>query len=167
LQQRASGSLAVFTNQQFDQLTTLSFVTPDIFDDMHSVNKGIPLDNPPNCKCKTGIGRQVLQGDAWLQKTLDPYVQWAKANNSLLIVTWDEDSSLLGQIFHTKERMKWPHNRIATILVGPMVIPGSTGASHYNHYDLLRTVLQLYGKPPVGGATTANLIEGIWNFNPQ
>jgi len=33
-----------------------------------------------------------------------------------------------------------------------MVLPGSTGASHYNHYDLLRTVLELYGKPPIGGA---------------
>jgi hypothetical protein len=162
VQDRGTGSLAVFTEQQFDQLTTLSIVTPDIFDDMHSVASGTPPASPPNCKCKSRIDRQVLQGDTWLQTTLDPYVQWATTNNSLLIVTWDEDSSLLGQIFPSPERMKWPQNRIATILVGPMVIPGSTGASHYNHYDLLRTVLQLYGKPPIGGATTANLIEGIW-----
>lgn len=168
LQGNGSGSLAVFTNKQFNQLTTLSMVTPDIFDDMHS-RSSAPPPSPPSCNCTADKDSQmVLQGDTWLQQTLDPYVQWAKANNSLLIVTWDEDSAEGREEGPDVDgaRYAWPQNHIATILVGPMVTPGSTGVQPYNHYDLLRTVLQLYGKPPIGGATTANLIQGIWNFPP-
>ncbi|HEX6098957.1 MAG TPA: alkaline phosphatase family protein [Thermoanaerobaculia bacterium] len=166
LQDNGSGSLAPFTNKQFQQLTTLSMVTPDIYDDMHSPST-VPPPSPPGCNCRGEVDQMVLQGDTWLQQTLDPYVQWAKTNDSLLVVTWDEDNA------EEREgpdidgaRYQWPQNHIATILVGPMVIPGSTGYQPYNHYDLLRTILQLHGKPPIGGATTANLIQGIWNVPP-
>jgi hypothetical protein len=54
----------------------------------------------------------IEQGDSWLQQHLDGYVQWAWANNSLLIVTWDEDDFT-------------STNRIPTIFVGPMVQPGA------------------------------------------
>jgi acid phosphatase len=35
----------------------------------------------------------IKQGDDWLKNNINAYAQWAKTNNSLLIVTWDEDDS--------------------------------------------------------------------------
>jgi phosphatidylinositol-3-phosphatase len=55
----------------FAQLPRVSFVVPNLCDDMH------------DC----GVGT----GDAWLSNHLDAYNQWAKTHNSLLIVTFDED----------------------------------------------------------------------------
>ena len=55
----------------FAHLPTLSFVIPNLLDDMHDGT--------------------VQQADTWLRDHLDAYVQWAKTHNSLLIVTWDED----------------------------------------------------------------------------
>jgi hypothetical protein len=64
----------------FTQLPTVSFVTPDMCNDMHD--------------CSIGTG------DTWLKKNLDAYAQWAKTHNSLLITTFDEDSGTsVNQIF--------------------------------------------------------------------
>jgi len=57
----------------FTTLPTVSFVIPNLCDDMHD--------------CATATG------DTWLKNNLDTYAQWAKGHNSLLIVTWDEDDS--------------------------------------------------------------------------
>ena len=66
----------------FTQLPTVSFVTPDMCNDMHD--------------CSIGTG------DTWLKKNLDAYAQWAKTHNSLLITTFDEDSNTsVNQIFTT------------------------------------------------------------------
>jgi acid phosphatase len=55
----------------FARLPTVSFVIPDLCDDMH--------DCP------------VATGDAWLRAHLSGYAAWARLHNSLLIITWDED----------------------------------------------------------------------------
>ncbi|MER5636241.1 alkaline phosphatase family protein [Kitasatospora sp. NPDC002227] len=57
----------------FTQLPTVSWVIPNLCDDMHD--------------CSTATG------DSWLKAHLDSYVQWAKTHNSLLITTFDEDDS--------------------------------------------------------------------------
>ncbi|HSV65344.1 MAG TPA: alkaline phosphatase family protein [Mycobacteriales bacterium] len=57
----------------FASLPTLSFVVPNLCNDMH------------DCSVKTG--------DTWARNHLDSYVQWAKTHNSLLILTFDEDDS--------------------------------------------------------------------------
>ena len=54
----------------FTTLPNVSFVVPDLNDDMHDGT--------------------IQQGDAWLQANLDSYAQWALNNNSLLVVVWDE-----------------------------------------------------------------------------
>ena len=55
----------------FAALPTLSFVVPNLRDDMHDGTVG--------------------QADAWLHDHLGAYVEWAQVHNSLLVVTWDED----------------------------------------------------------------------------
>jgi len=65
----------------FTTLPTVSFVTPNMCNDMHD--------------CSIGTG------NTWLQSHLDGYAQWAKTHNSLLIVTFDEDNSLSLNHIHT------------------------------------------------------------------
>lgn len=112
----------------FNNLPTISFVIPNQNDDMHDGT--------------------ISQADTWLKQHLDSYVQWAKTNNSLLIVTWDEDD-------HTQ------NNQIPTIFVGPMVKPGNYNEK-INHFNVLRTLEDMYGLPYVGNSSTATPIIDIW-----
>jgi phospholipase C len=114
------------------RLPTVSFVVPDQLNDMHDG------DEPDT----------IIRGDQWLKKNLDAYVRWAEKNNSLLIVTFDEDDFS-------------QNNRIATVFVGPMVRPG-VYARRIDHYSVLRTLLDMYGLPPLGRAAEAQPIDDVW-----
>jgi len=93
--------------------------------------------------------KAIIQGDRWLKQNLDSYVQWAKTNNSLLIVTWDEDDDS-------------SNNHIPTIFVGPMVKPGKYD-NRIDHYNVLRTIGEMYGLPVIGRTVNADPIRKIWN----
>ncbi len=70
---------ASFPTSNFASLPTVSFVIPNVNDDMHNGT--------------------IAQGDTWLQSNLSTYAQWAVNNNSLLVVVWDEaDTSSINQI---------------------------------------------------------------------
>jgi phospholipase C len=112
----------------FSTLPTVSFVIPNLVNDMHDGS--------------------VATGDAWLKSHLDPYVQWAKTHNSLLIVTFDEDDTRSG-------------NRVTTFFVGPMVKPGSY-PERITHHSVLRTIESLYGLPCLGNACSATPISDTW-----
>jgi len=90
----------------------------------------------------------IAQGDVWLQKNLEQYAQWAMRHNSLLIVTFDEDDGSEG-------------NRIATIFVGQRVKPGQY-KQRINHYNLLRTVEDMYGLPYLGASAGTPAVTGMW-----
>ena len=90
----------------------------------------------------------IARGDAWLQEKLDGYANWAMTHNSLLIVTWDEDDGSTG-------------NRVATIFTGQMVRPGSS-AQRINHYNVLRTIEEMYGLPSLNESAQAKPISGVW-----
>ena len=119
-----------FTNfpASYSSLPTISFVIPNQQDDMHSAS--------------------VQKGDSWLKNHLDGYVQWAKANNSLLIVTWDEDDGSTS-------------NQIPTLFVGPMVKQGRYG-ENINHYNVLRTLEGMYGLPYANNSGSAAPITDVW-----
>ncbi len=112
----------------FTKLPTLSFVIPNLLDDMHDGT--------------------IQQGDSWLQAHLLAYVNWAKKNNSLLIVQGDEDDGSSG-------------NHIATIFVGPMVKPGKYSET-INHYNVLRTLEAMYGLGFLGKAGGVKTITDVW-----
>jgi phosphatidylinositol-3-phosphatase len=113
----------------FSTLPALSFVIPNLEDDMHNGT--------------------IAQGDTWLNKNLAAYATWAEANNSLLIVTWDEDDFT-------------ETNQIPTIIVGQPVKPGHY-AEKINHYNVLATLEQIYGLSPVGNSVGATGISDIWS----
>jgi hypothetical protein len=93
----------------------------------------------------------VQQGDAWLGSNLGGYVQWAKNHNSLLIVTFDENDGS-------------PGNHIPTIFVGPMVKPGFAESQPVNHFNVLRTIEDLFGLPSAGASAGAAPITTIWDL---
>ena len=90
----------------------------------------------------------IARGDAWLKRNLDAYAIWAMTHNSLLIVTWDEDNGSA-------------NNRIATIFVGQMV-KGGRSAQHINHYDVLRTIEEMYGLSLLNHTARARTIDRVW-----
>ncbi len=112
----------------YASLPTVAIVVPNLLDDMHDGT--------------------VAEGDTWLKNNLSGYVQWAKANNSLLIVTWDEDDGSTG-------------NQIPTLIVGANVTPG-TYSENINHYNLLRTLEDFYGLPYAGASASATPITDIF-----
>lgn len=90
----------------------------------------------------------IQQADSWLQAHLSAFVNWADVNNALLIVTWDEDDGSGG-------------NRIPTIFVGPQVRVGSY-SEMINHYNVLRTIEDMYGLPYAGNSASAIPITDVW-----
>ena len=111
----------------FNQLPSLCFVIPNKNNDMHSST--------------------TERADAWLRQHIDPYVQWAQTNNSLLIVAWDEGAN---------------PNQVALLMVGPMVQPGRY-CGHLTHYNLARTLEDMFGLPYAGLTASARPITYVWS----
>jgi hypothetical protein len=88
----------------------------------------------------------IIIGDNWINTHLNNYIQWAKTHNSLFILTFDEDNGT-------------ENNRIATIFNGPMV-QSSQYANHIVHYNVLRTLEDMYNLPYAGYAATP--IDFCW-----
>ena len=60
----------------YARLPTVSFVIPDLCDDMHDCS--------------------VAVGDSWLRQHIGPYLNWAMTHHSLLILAWDENDGSPG-----------------------------------------------------------------------
>lgn len=95
----------------------------------------------------------IAQGDTWLQAHLNSYVQWARSHNSLFILTFDEDDFT-------------PVNHVATVFVGPMVAQGQYSQT-INHFNLLRTLEDMYDLAYAGQSGSYQPITGVWSGTPQ
>jgi acid phosphatase len=138
----------------FSALPTVSFVIPNQDNDMHDGT--------------------VAQGDAWLLANLGAYYAWASnpANNSLLILTTDEDGDNTAT------------NQITTIFAGALVVPGNyyetdinllspdvsrtspglptlTGTA-MNHWNVLATLEDMYGLARIGSSAGRPAITDVW-----
>ena len=92
----------------------------------------------------------ITAGDNWIYNNLSSYIQWAKTNNSLFILTFDEDDYTT-------------NNHIATIFTGQMVAGGQYSDT-INHYSILRTIEDMYGLPYACNASTATTISDCWTI---
>ena len=119
---------SAFPMGNYASLPTISFVIPNNDDNMHDGS--------------------IAQGDAWLNRELSGYANWAVANNSLLIVTWDEDDNT-------------SRNQIPTVFYGAHVQPG-TYNEQISHYNVLSTLEEMYGLPKTGNAANAPAITSVW-----
>lgn len=92
----------------------------------------------------------IAAADTWLQNNLGDYATWAAAHNSLLIVTYDE-AALTDTSQH-----------IATIFYGAHVNQGQY-SNTITHYNVLRTVEDMYALPLLNDAAAADSILNIWS----
>src|SRR6185436_15730381 len=116
-----------FAPATFAALPTVSFVIPNQLHDMHDGSR--------------------KEGDDWLRDNLDAYAKWARTNNSLLIVTWDEDD------FNGV-------NQIPTVFYGAGLRDGTVTGGTWTHHNLLRTLEDMYGTTHAGSAAQARPIVG-------
>jgi acid phosphatase len=89
----------------------------------------------------------IEAGDAWLAHHLAPLLAWADRHDTLVVLTWDEGYDRL--------------NTIPTIFYGPMVRPGRY-TEPIDHYNVLRTLEDMYGLPRTGRAKAAAPIADCW-----
>ena len=140
-------------------LPTVAFVIPNQGNDMH---------NGPSDK-------SIPAGDAWLKQYLDPYYQWAKRHNSLLIVTFDEADDKGGDFGLTdpavdpqncaaagREQCLALQNRIVTIFAGAHIRPGDYSEDKgITHVNILRTLEAMYGLIRAGRQQAKAAAAGI------
>jgi acid phosphatase len=127
---------------KFNTLPTVAIVVPNLENDMHN---GKPQKSIP-------------AGDRWLKKNLDAYYRWAKKNNSLLIVTFDESDNKTNYLGLTNPfilpRTQFKRdlqNRIPTIFAGAHIKPGDyPEGKGITHVNILRTLEAMYGLPKAG-----------------
>jgi hypothetical protein len=118
----------------YTQLPSVSFVIPNLCNDMHY------------------CGRDI--GDSWVHNKLGAYAQWATSHNSLLILTWDEDGTVAFGL-------GGDGNKVPTIFFGAGVAPG-TYNEYIDHYRVLRTIEDMYGLPHDGAAANTTPITDVW-----
>ena len=123
---------SAFPMGNYASLPTVSFVIPNNDNNMHDGS--------------------IAQADAWLNRQLSGYANWAVANNSLLILTFDEDDG---------SGPAGSRNQIPTVFYGAHVHPGNY-SEQINHYNVLSTMEQMYGLPKTGYAAGAAPITDIW-----
>ncbi len=118
----------------YTTLPKVSFVVPDMDHDMHNGT------DPAT----------ITTGDTWVQTNLSAYITWANTHNSLFILTFDEDENSAST------------NKIVTVFSGQMVQPGFYNTITYNHYNILRTLEEMYGLTYAGASSTAQAITECW-----
>ena len=91
----------------------------------------------------------ISEGDTWLKQNLAKYRNYCKTRNSLLIITFDEAVNDGGD------------NHIATIFLGKQVKNGNFGQT-INHYNILRTIEDMYSLPYAGNAANVSTISNCW-----
>jgi acid phosphatase len=126
---------SAFPTDNFSLLPTVCYVVPNLKNDMHN-------GTDPS---------RIRTGDKWIYYNLDSYIQWAKTNNSLFILTFDEEGN-------TTE------NHIITIFTGQMVQSGQYSAK-INHYSVLHTIEKMYGLPYIDDSLALTPITYCWNGN--
>jgi phosphatidylinositol-3-phosphatase len=133
----------------FAQLPAVSIVVPNELHDMHT-----PINMNENTLSPSLINR----ADTWLKNNLGAYIEWAQENNSLFILTWDENDAVRDKVTM--------NNRIPTIMIGPksMVRPGQYNEK-ITHHNVLRTIEDMHGLDHAGKAATATAITSA--FVPQ
>ena len=115
--------------RDYAKLPSVSFVIPNLENDMHDGT--------------------IETADTWLKNHLGGYAAWTKKNNSLLIVTLDEDD------YHTE-------NHIFTVFYG-FGIDSGRYSEKIDHYSVLRTIEDIEGIPPLGTSVVRRVIASGWS----
>jgi len=127
-----------------DTLPAFSFVTPNLIDDMHDGT--------------------VADGDSWLAANLPTILNSLEyvAGHVAVFITWDEGEPEVNVGENCVAEPTGPGCLVPTIVVSPSTPVGTTSATFYDHYSLLRTTEELLGLPLLGqAAAAASLAPGF------
>jgi len=134
-----------------------AFITPNLCHDGH--------DQP----CVDGEPGGLVSADQFLQTWVPKIMSSpAWAEGSLLVVTFDEaESGDASACCAEKPGYNTPNpggltpgpggGRTGTVLVSQFIQPGTTNATPYNHYSLLKSVEDVFGLPYLGFAGQSGL----------
>ncbi len=141
-----------------------SFITPNLCDDGHD----------PTCAAGGPAGYAGINTflETWVPRIL---AAPAFKKDGLLLITFDE-AEALGSLVDDSACCNEPPSisasgaqtgqageggpgggRIGLLAISPFIAPGSTTATPYNHFSLLRSVEDLFGLPHLGEAATPGL----------
>ncbi len=118
--------------KDYKNLPTVSFVIPNVKNDMHD-------GSDPE---------RIITCDNWIKKNLGRLINWSLKNNSLIVFTFDEDNDL-------------NNNHIPTFFIGEMV-KGGNYSEKINHYNLLKTIEYFYKLPYIAESKNAAVISNCW-----
>jgi len=133
-----------FTGMNPAALPAVSFVTPNLCDDMH----GLPATNSyatTYAPCTQSTDAIRTRGDSWLAQYVP---QWTAAGADVLI-TFDEGSGTAGCCGTPGG------GQIYGVLTGPGV-KGGANATPMNQYSILAGIEDAYGLPLLGSAAIAS-----------
>ena len=117
------------SNPDFASLPTLTFVVPNLLNDMSNASL-------------------VAQGDRWVRNNLADFIDHAASpkNRALFVLTFDCQLSQSGG---------GGPNHVAALLVGAVVRPGQVVSSSLTHLSLLQMLLRMYSLPQLGSSASA------------
>ena len=87
----------------------------------------------------------IADGDNFLRAFVPTITGSSSFANSLLLITWDEDSDCSGCT-----------NRVPTLAISPLGYTGLRSSTAHDHYSLLHTVQAAWGLPCLNNTCTAN-----------
>lgn len=116
------------------RLANYVFITPDLCHDMH----GAP-------GCKEG---GVAGGDGFLASFLPPVLSWARQNEAVVFVVWDEGKRGL---------------RLPFYAAGAGVKAGHESKVAYSHRSLVKTIGRIFGLPPLDSVTGAKDMTDLFH----
>jgi len=125
-----------------------SFITPDLCHDGH--------DAP----CKNGEPGGLISADKFLREWVPQIVASpAFRQDGLLVITFDEGTDAATCCGETNPagapqpgKFGPGGGRIGTVVLSPLVKPGTVSDVPYNHYSLLRSIEDWFGLPHLGYA---------------
>jgi hypothetical protein len=123
-------------SNHYGTLPTVSWVIPNLVDDMH---------DPSTASVA------IPNGDAWFKTNMMPLVRWAAnpANNTIVIAIWDEDDYSAS-------------NNIPFLICGGNVKGGNITSPKINHYSVLKMVEDMYGLTECGSSSGATAVPSFW-----
>jgi hypothetical protein len=124
-------------SNHYSSLPTVSWVIPNLIDDMHDPSTA---------------STAISNGDKWFKTNMMPLVRWAQnpGNNALVIVIWDEDDGSQS-------------NNIPLMFCGG-IVKGGTCTTKLTHYDILKTVEDMYSLPHCGSSATGiDVPTSVWS----
>jgi hypothetical protein len=153
---RCDAHLRPFTDLSADlaagTVPSYSFITPDTCNDGH--------DAP----CADGRPGGLASADAFLAAQVPALVNWLRAHNGVLFVTFDEGGAndTAGCCTGGPGGMAGFGGQVGMVVLGSPVAAGTT-ATKYDHASLLRTTEDLLGiSTHLNNAASATPITGIW-----